>query len=72
MLLIILAAWFCTTTWVITPHEEFARDVRRSAYCYVIYPDKNLPVLTKAPEGYEPFYTWKSLAHQCKSLFYSN
>lgn len=56
MLLTILAAWFCTTTWAITPHEEFARDVRRSAYCYVIYPDKNLPVLTKAPEGYEPFY----------------
>ena len=36
--------------------EEFKADVRRSANNYQAYPDKNLPMLTPAPQGYEPFY----------------
>lgn len=36
--------------------ETFKKDIRRSANNYYAYPDKNLPSLTPAPEGYVPFY----------------
>ncbi len=36
--------------------EEFKANVRLSANNYQAYPDKNLPMLTPAPQGYEPFY----------------
>ena len=52
----ILAVLTCIVSWAITPREEFARDKRRSAYCYVVYPDKDLPALTPAPRGYVPFH----------------
>jgi hypothetical protein len=36
--------------------EAFKQDIRRSANNYQAYPDKNLPKLTPAPEGYKPFF----------------
>ncbi|MBR5117574.1 MAG: histidine acid phosphatase [Muribaculaceae bacterium] len=36
--------------------EAFKQDILRSANNYHAYPDKNLPALTPAPEGYEPFF----------------
>ena len=36
--------------------EAFKEDIHRSANNYQAYPDKNLPALTPAPEGYVPFY----------------
>ena len=36
--------------------EAFKEDIHRSANNYQAYPDKNLPTLTPAPEGYVPFY----------------
>ena len=36
--------------------EAFKQDIHRSANNYYAYPDKNLPALTPAPEGYEPFF----------------
>lgn len=36
--------------------EVFKQDIRCSANNYYAYPDKNLPELTPAPEGYVPFY----------------
>ena len=36
--------------------EEFKQDVHRSANNYLAYPDRDLPRLTPAPEGYEPFF----------------
>ena len=36
--------------------EAFKQDLRRSANNYYAYPDRNLPVLTPAPEGYVPFF----------------
>ncbi len=36
--------------------DEFKANVRLSANNYQAYPDKNLPTLTPAPQGYEPFY----------------
>ena len=36
--------------------DEFKRDIRLSANNYLAYPDKNLPALTPAPDGYEPFF----------------
>lgn len=36
--------------------EVFKQDIRRSANNYYAYPDRNLPSLTPAPEGYVPFY----------------
>ena len=36
--------------------DDFAKDIHRSANNYYAYPDKNLPVLAPAPEGYEPFF----------------
>jgi len=36
--------------------ETFKQDIRRSANNYYAYPDKDLPQLTAAPEGYVPFY----------------
>ncbi len=36
--------------------EAFKQDIHRSANNYQAYPDRNLPSLTPAPEGYVPFY----------------
>ena len=36
--------------------NAFKEDIRRSANNYQAYPDKNLPELTPAPEGYVPFF----------------
>lgn len=36
--------------------DAFKQDIHRSANNYYAYPDKNLPALTPAPEGYEPFF----------------
>ena len=36
--------------------SDFIADKHRSASNYYAYPDKDLPVLTPAPEGYKPFY----------------
>ena len=36
--------------------EAFKEDIRRSANNYLAYPDKDLPKLTPAPEGYKPFF----------------
>ncbi len=36
--------------------EAFKEDIRRSANNYQAYPDKDLPKLTPAPEGYKPFF----------------
>ncbi len=36
--------------------DDIKADARLSANNYYAYPDKNLPKLTPAPAGYEPFY----------------
>ena len=36
--------------------EAFKEDIRRSANNYQAYPDKDLPKLTPAPDGYKPFF----------------
>lgn len=36
--------------------KAFAEDIHRSANNYYAYPDKDLPRLTPAPAGYEPFF----------------
>ncbi len=37
-------------------YEAFKQDIHRSANNYQAYPDRNLPALTPAPEGYKPFF----------------
>lgn len=36
--------------------DELRQDVNRSANNYLAYPDRDLPALTAAPAGYEPFF----------------
>lgn len=55
LLLIIALSAFAFNTLADT-RAEFKADPRISANNYHAYPDKNLPVLTPAPEGYEPFF----------------
>ena len=55
LLLIIALSAFAFNTLADT-RAEFKADPRISANNYHAYPDKDLPVLTPAPEGYEPFF----------------
>ncbi len=55
LLLIFALSAFAFNTLADT-RAEFKADPRISANNYHAYPDKNLPVLTPAPEGYEPFF----------------
>ena len=55
LLLIIALSAFTLNTQADT-RAEFKADPRISANNYHAYPDKDLPVLTPAPEGYEPFF----------------
>ncbi len=55
LLLIITLSAFAFNTLADT-RAEFKADPRISANNYHAYPDKDLPALTPAPEGYEPFF----------------
>ena len=55
LLLIIALSAFAFNTLADT-RAEFKADPRISANNYHAYPDKDLPALTPAPEGYEPFF----------------
>lgn len=55
LLLILALSAFAFNTLADT-RAEFKADPRISANNYHAYPDKDLPVLTPAPEGYEPFF----------------
>lgn len=50
-LVLVAGAWAQNTA-----REAFAKDIHYSANNYLAYPDKNLPTLTPAPAGYQPFY----------------
>ena len=50
-LVLVAGAWAQNTA-----REAFAKDIHYSANNYLAYPDKNLPSLTPAPAGYQPFY----------------
>ncbi|MDD6472246.1 MAG: histidine acid phosphatase [Bacteroidales bacterium] len=56
---ILLPALFLFLTLTVqaqSPREAIKANPSLSAGCYRAYPDQNLPRLTPAPEGYEPFY----------------
>ena len=55
LLLIIALSAFAFNTQADT-RADIKADPRISANNYHAYPDKDLPVLTPAPEGYEPFF----------------
>lgn len=55
LLLIIALSAFALNTLADT-RADIKADPRISANNYHAYPDKDLPVLTPAPEGYEPFF----------------
>jgi len=55
LLLIIALSAFAFNTLADT-RTDIKADPRISANNYHAYPDKDLPVLTPAPEGYEPFF----------------
>lgn len=55
LLLIIALSAFAFNTLADT-RADIKADPRISANNYHAYPDKDLPVLTPAPEGYEPFF----------------
>ena len=55
LLLIIALSAFAFNTLADT-RSDIKADPRISANNYHAYPDKDLPVLTPAPEGYEPFF----------------
>ncbi len=55
LLLIIALSAFTLNTQADT-RADIKADPRISANNYHAYPDKDLPVLTPAPEGYEPFF----------------
>ena len=53
VLLLALAATLAVAAGV---RDDFKQDIRRSANNYYAYPDGDLPALTPAPAGYEPFF----------------
>lgn len=54
----VAAAWACVSAWAQTARETIALHPTYSALNHVAYPytDADLPALTAAPDGYEPFY----------------
>ncbi len=56
LLLLVVVAVMAGAQERISVREAFKQDIHRSANNYYAYPDKNLPQLTAAPAGYEPFF----------------
>ena len=56
LLLLVVVAVMAGAQERISVRETFKQDIHRSANNYYAYPDKNLPQLTAAPAGYEPFF----------------
>ena len=50
-IVLVVGAWAQTAVL-----NDFKEDIHRSANNYQAYPDKDLPKLTPAPEGYKPFF----------------
>jgi len=55
ILLFSLVFCFCSIT-AQTARKEIESNILRSASNYYAYPSENLPILTPAPKGYQPFY----------------
>ena len=55
-LLLLVAVALVSVSAMAGTRDEFARDYRLSANNYRAYPDRDLPALTPAPQGYSPVF----------------
>lgn len=55
-LLLLVAVALVSVSALAGTRDEFARDYRLSANNYRAYPDRDLPALTPAPQGYSPVF----------------